>query len=264
MIRKAALQLVFGVLVLVVSARSALALEVVLVDRTSKATVTMADYPEDKTGNTLVVSWDNGPGEVPAGAMMFRRERHDTRTAYIAIGSGPVLIIDRGYHTLVAGTAVAVFEVAFAKDWDHPIQMVASQDAKIDVAALLARYRAFEHIAGDREGKADIDKAIRTQLAQTNTACKGALTTDLAWTEFERARQVALAKQTVGLLEALASACSDHDFQDAIAKLRRLHIGFQADGKLELTGKSPDISASFSPNSFNPREITKRWIKENL
>ena len=264
MIQKAALQLVFGLLVLAVSARSALAVEVVLNDRTSKATVTMADYPEDKTGNTVVASWDNGPGEVPAGAMMFRRERHDERTLYIAIGSGPIMIVDSGYHTLASGSAVAVFEVSFAKDWDHPLKMVASQDAKVDVAALLARYGTFEHIAGDREARADIDKAIRTQLAQTNTTCKGSLTTDIAWAEFERAHEIALAKQTVGVLEAMANACSDHDFQNAIAKLRKLHIGFQADGKFELTGKSPDISASFSPKSFNPREITKRWIKENL
>jgi hypothetical protein len=262
--RKAARQLVVGLVAIVISGRSALALEVVLVDRTSQATVAMADYPGDKSGNTVVVAWDNAPGDVAAGAMMFRRERHDSRTAYVAIGGGPVLIVDRGRHTLVAGTSVPVFEVAFAKDWDHPVQMVASPDTKLDIATLVGRYRTYEHIAGDREGKGQIDTAIRAQLAQTNIACKGSLRMDVAWTEFERAGQVALAKQTVGLLEALASSCADRDFKDAISKLQRLHIGYRADGALELAIKGSDVAASISPNSFNPRETARHWIKDNL
>lgn len=260
---KRALQLVVGLVAIIVSGRSAFAIEVVLVDRTSQATVAMADYPEDKTGNTVVVAWDHAPGDVPAGAMMFRRERHGSDTTYVAIGGGPILIVDRGRHTLVSGTSVPVFEVAFARDWDHPVQMVAS-DIKLDIATLVGRYRTYEHIAGDREGKGDIDTAIRAQLARTNTACKGALRTDIAWTEFERASQLALAKQTVGLLEAMASKCSDRDYQDAISKLRILHIGYRADGALDLVTKGSDVAALLSSKSFNPRETAVRWIKDKL
>src|SRR4051794_23362357 len=108
--RTGALQIACGLAVIVLGSQRAHAVEAVLVDRTSKATVTMADYPDDKTGNTVVVAWDNAPGEVPTGAMMFRRERHDTRTAYAAIGGGPVLIVDHGRQTLVSGTVVPVFE----------------------------------------------------------------------------------------------------------------------------------------------------------
>ena len=262
--RKGALQLVVGLVALVVWGRSAFAVEVVLVDRTSQATVAMADYPGDQGGNTVVVAWDHAPGEVPAGAMMFRRERHGSRTAYVPIGGGPVLIVDRGGHMLVSGTSVPVFEVAFARDWDHPVLMVASQDIKPDIATLVGRYRTYEHIAGDREGKGEIDTAIHAQLGRTNTACKGSLRADVAWTEFERAGQVALAKQTVGLLEAMASACSDRDYQDAIAKLRGLHIGYRADGALDLATQGSDVVASISPNSFNPRETAVRWIKDKL
>jgi hypothetical protein len=261
---KRALQLVVGLVAIIVSGRSAFAVEVVLVDRTSQATVAMADYPGDRTGNTVVVAWDHAPGEPSTGAMMLRRERHGSDTTYVAIGGGPVLIVDRGRHTLVAGTSVPVFEVAFAKDWDHPVQMVVSQDIKLDVATLVGRYRTYEHIAGDREGKGDIDTAIRAQLARTNTACKGSLRTDVAWTEFERAGQVALAKQAVGLLEAMASSCSDRDYQDAISKLRSLHIGYRADGALDLATKGSDVAALISPNSFNPRETAVRWIKDKL
>jgi hypothetical protein len=261
--RKGALQLVCGLVVVVIAGRSARAVEAVLVDRVSKATVAMADYPDDKSGNTVVVSWDNAPGDAPTGAMMFRRERHDARTAYVAIGGGPVLIVDHGRQTLVSGTVVPVFEVSFAKDWDHPVEMVAS-DAKVDVAKLIGRYRTYERIAADGEGKREIDAAIRTQLAPTNTACHGSLSADVGWPEFEHAGQVALAKQAVAVLEAMASACSDRDYKAAIGKLRRLHLGYRADGALELSSKGADVVVSMSPKSFNPRETTKRWIKDNL
>ncbi len=259
-----ALQLVLGLVAIVVAGRSAFAVEVVLVDRTSNTTVAMADYPGDRTGNTVVVAWDDAPGGQPAGAMMFRRERHGDDTAYVAIGSGPILIVDRGDRTLVSGTIVPVFEVAFARDWDHEVPMVVSRDRKLDVATLIERYRAYEHIAGDREGKSKIETAIRAQLAQTNTACNGSLRTDVAWTEFERAGQIVLAKQTVGLLEAMASKCVDRDYKVAIGKLRALRISYRADGALDLAVKGSDVAASISPSSFNPRETAIRWIKDNL
>lgn len=94
--RKRAVQLALGLVAIVVAGRSALALEVVLVDRTSRATVAMADYPGDKSGNTVIVAWDNAPGDPPAGAMVFRRERHGSSTSYAAIGGGPILVVDRG------------------------------------------------------------------------------------------------------------------------------------------------------------------------
>jgi hypothetical protein len=259
-----AVQIVAGVVAIVTGARRAHAVEVVLVDRTSQATVAMADHPGDGSGNTVVVAWDHAPGEVAAGAMMFRRERRGDRTSYVAIGGGPILIVDRGSRTLVAGTAVPVFEVAFAKDWDHPVAMVVSQDAKPDVAALLGRYRAYEHVAGDREGKGEIETAIRAQLAQTGAACKGALRADVAWVEFERAGQLALAKQAVGLLEAMAAACADRDFREAIARIRSLRVGYRADGALQLAARGTDVAAVLSPTSFNPRETARRWIKDNL
>jgi len=262
--RNRVLQLVLGLAVTALWARSALAVEVVLVDRTSQATVAMADYPGDPSGNTVVAAWDKAPGNPASGAIVLRRERHSERTNYLPIGGAPILIVDRGYHTLVSGTSVPVFEVAFAKDWDHPVMMVVSQDAKVDVAKLVGRYQAYEHIAADREGKGEIDTAIRAQLANTNTVCKGSLRTEVAWTEFERARQVALAKQTVGLLEALASSCSDRAYQEAIGKLRTLHVGYRADGALDLATKGPDLAAAMSPTSFNPRETAQRWIKDNL
>jgi len=259
-----ALQLVFGLAVVAAFDRRALAVEAVLVDRTSQATVTMADYPDDKTGNTVVVAWDNAPGDVPSGAMIFRRERHDSRTAYMAIGGGPVLIVDHGNQTLVSGTVVPVFEVSFAKDWDHQVEMVASQNAKVDVAKLLERYRAFERVAAKSEGKREIDTAIRAELAHTNTACNGSLTADVAWADFEHASQIALAKQAVAVLEAMASSCTDRDFKLAIGKLKRLQVHYLADGALDLASKGSDVVVSMSPKSFNPRETMKHWIKDNL
>jgi hypothetical protein len=62
----------------------------------------------------------------------------------------------------------------------------------------------------------------------------------------------------------MASSCSDRDYKDAISKLRSLHIGYRADGALDLATKGSDVAALISPNSFNPRETAVRWIKDKL
>jgi hypothetical protein len=43
-----------------------------------------------------------------------------------------------------------------------------------------------------------------------------------------------------------------------------LHIGYRADGALDLTLKGSELAAAISPKSFNPRETTRHWIKDNL
>jgi hypothetical protein len=87
----------------------------------------------------------------------------------------------------------------------------------------------------------------------------------VAWAEFDRARQLALASRRSGLLEAIAtSVCSDRDFKAAISKLHALHVGYRAEGALDLAHAASDLNARVSPRSFNPREVARRWLKENL
>lgn len=244
--------------------RDAFAIEVVLVDQTSRVTVAMVDEPGDRSGDAVIVAWDNAPGDQPEGALVFRRERGSSETRYSAIGGGPLVVIDRGRHALVAGTSVPAFDVAFANDWDHPLRMIVAQDGKPDTAKLVARYRAYEHIGGDGEDKRGIDAAIRAQLDQTHKACGGSLAIEVAWAEFEHAGQLALAKQAVALLEAIASACSDRDYKAAISKLHALRVGYRAEGALDLAHAASDLAARVSPRCFNPREVARRWIKDNL
>jgi hypothetical protein len=156
-----------------------------------------------------------------------------------------------------------VFEVAFAPDWDHPARLIATQD-KPDAAKLVARYQAYEHLATDADNKRTIDAAIQAQLGQTHQACGGSLAVDVAWAELDKAGQLAAARQAVALLEALAGACSDRDYKTAIGKLRVLRVGYRADGPLELAQKGTTIDARVSGKSFNPREVARRWLKENL
>ena len=144
--------------VLIGSARSAFAFEVTLASDTSKMHVVMADYPGDRSGDSVLVAWDNVPGTMPSGALVFRRDKAPTEIRYVAPGA-PFMIVDRGDKTRRAGTDVPMFD-AVLDDSAHPLELHLVTDQKIDPQDLLAKYAAYEHIADSHDGKQAIQSAI--------------------------------------------------------------------------------------------------------
>ena len=167
---------------------------VALVSDTAPARLEIAELP----GGVFLVGWDELQG---SGALAFQREQGADETRYLPIGGGPFAILDRGRRTLVAGTSVPVFEIVI--DADHPERMRLDVGRKVDVAALTAKYEAFEHVAPPGESKSAIEAAITTELARANKACGGKLAPSIDWAAFGKAQR--LAKQAIGILEALAS-----------------------------------------------------------
>jgi hypothetical protein len=240
------------------------ALEITLASDTSSTRVVMVDHPADASGNTVLVSWDHVPGAPDSGALVFRRERGTRDVRYFAIGGhGPFLIIDRGRHALTAGTSVPVFELV-TDDPAHPAALRVVADQKIDLPAVLARYDAFEHLVASGAGRTAVDAAISAQVARTSKACGRAPAAEIAWDPLKKAGKLELASQAVAIYEALEVLCADADYRAAIGKLQKLHVGYRGEGALELAVTGSTLSATVSATSFDPREVARTWLHDNL
>lgn len=238
-------------------------LQVTLASDTSSTRVVMVDQPGDTSGNTVLVAWDHLPGAVDTGAMVFRRDKGTNEVRYFAIGGhAPLSIIDRGRHALSAGTSVPVFDVTI-DDPQHPAQLRVTGE-KVDAPALVARYEKFEHVVAGGGGKSAVDTAIAAQAAKTTKACGHAPAVDIAWDPFKKANKLELASQAVAIYEALELTCADADYKKAVAKLGKLHVAYRGDGALELAISGGTLTATVSATSFDPREVARTWLHDNL
>lgn len=249
------------VVILLGSTRMASA-QVVLTSDASPLQITVADHPSGNAKNMVLVAWDHLPGPVASGAMVYSKDEASSETRYFAIGGGGLFSITVwGRRPLTKGVRALVV----IDDPAHPVAFRADPDQKVDTARLLARYHAFENVAPPGEAKPVIQAAITVKVTETNKACGGAITPQIRWADFDKPGKTALAKQTISVLEAIASACADKDYRIELAKLRDLRVGFSdraADLKLEKTGNA--LSVVFSDTSFNPREVARAWLEKNL
>src|SRR5262245_12751575 len=111
-----------------------LALIGALTSDTARTRIEIAHVPGQK--DARYVAWDEVPGGVPAGAMVYRADRGSDETRYFAVGGGGhFAIVDSGMRTLVAGTVVPVFEIVI-DDPAHPLRMRLDTARKVDTAAL--------------------------------------------------------------------------------------------------------------------------------
>ena len=242
---------------------SADGLHVTLASDTSDTHVVMVDHPADTSGNTVLVAWDHVVGKIDTGAMVFRRERGTDEVRYFAIGGhAPFSIVDRGRHALSAGTSVPVFDLV-TDDPAHPAALRVVAGQTIDVPALIARYETFEHVVASG-GRTAVDTAIAAQVAKTTKACGHAPAADVAWDPFKKAGKLELASQAVAVYEALELSCADADYRKAVGKLTKLHVAYRADGALDLAVTGTTLSATVSATSFDPREIARTWLHDNL
>jgi hypothetical protein len=241
-------------------------LQVTLASDTTTTRVVMIDHPADTSGNTVLVAWDKLAGAasgMDSGAMVFRREHGTTETRYFAIGGhGPFSILDRGRHALTAGTSVPVFDLV-TDDPAHPAQLRVVAGQTIDVPAIVARYEKFEGAIASG-GKTAVDSAIAAQVAKTQKACGKAPAADIAWDPFKKANKLELASQAVAIYQALELLCADADYKKAIAKLGKLHVAYRGEGALELAISGTTLTATVSATSFDPREVARTWLHDNL
>lgn len=238
------------------------ALSVTLASDTSTTRVVMIDHPADPSGNTVLVAWDHLPGKQESGAMVFKRDQGTHETRYFAIGGhGPFSVLDRGRKALSAGTSVAVFDLV-VDDPQHPAQLRVVPD-KIDVANLTSRYDAFEGLVSTG-GRTAVDAKISAAAQKATKACGHAPAIDVAWDPFKKANKIEVASQAAAIYEAMELACADADYKKAVAKLGKLQVAYRGEGALELKASGTTISATVSPTSFDPREVARTWLKDNL
>lgn len=237
-----------------------LALTGALTSDTARTRIEIADVPGQQ--DALYVAWDELPG-VPAGAMVYRADRGSDETRYFAVGGGGhFAIVDRGQHTLVAGTLVPVFEIV-VDDPAHPQRMRLDTARKVDATALAARYAAFEQIAAPGETRAAIEAAITARAAKANKACGTKLAPQLDWAAFQKAGKLALAKQAIALYDAIEATCGDADYRAALRALGKLEVRLGGDG-LALAVQGGALAATLSETGWNPRETATVWLRKNL
>jgi hypothetical protein len=71
-------------------------------------------------------------------------------------------------------------------------------------------------------------------------------------------------ENTAEALEQGKMLCGDADYRAAIGKLQKLHVGYRGEGALELAITGSTLSATVSATSFDPREVARTWLHDNL
>ncbi|MFT3696941.1 MAG: hypothetical protein QM831_27615 [Kofleriaceae bacterium] len=229
---------------------------------TSNTRVVMIDHPADKTGNTVIVAWDHLPGDHETGALVFKREKgSDDSYRYFSIGGhAPFQVIDRGRLALTSGSTVPVFEIDTFDKNERPLQLRAVTDKTIDAGSMQAKYEAYEHVVASG-GQTGATQAIKAASDRTAKVCGKSPAIDVAWGGFKKPE---LASQAAAIYEALELACADKDYKAAVGKLGKLHVTFREQGALELKLSGGTLEATVSPASWNPREVARTWLKDNL
>lgn len=250
-------------LLLAGSAHAAPAFGVVLTNDSTKIRIAIADLPGSK--DLFLVTWDDLPGASAAGAMVFYRDQGRAETRYFAVGGGgPFAIVDRGRHTLIGGTLVAVYDLV-QRDPDHPTRLVASAGKALDPAAMLARYAAFEHVGVAGEARPALEAAVASAAAHAGKTCSARLGAQVEWAGFAKAGKLALAKQAVAIFEALEALCGDKDYRAAVQALTAVRVELRADAAgLELKTDGAALTATLGDTSYNPRESARLWLENHL
>jgi hypothetical protein len=250
-----------GVLVvLIASTRVASAFTAVLTSDTTKTRIEVTDLPGAE--GKLLVGWDDVPG-TPAGALVFTTDHGASETRYFAIGGGPFSIIDRGGRTLVAGTVVQVFDI-ITSDADHPLRLKVALGRDVKLAALTAKYNAFEHVAAATETRAAIETAVTARATQVNKTCGSKLATRVQWPGFTKASRLVQAKQAIAVLDAIDTLCADVDYRTAIQRLKTMQVEWGG-AKASLFAVRKDVLVvSFGDATFNPREAAAAWLTDQL
>jgi hypothetical protein len=223
---------------------------------TSKLEIEIADLPGSR--DRFVVAWKNLPGPTPSGAMIYRKDEGQSESHYFAVGGGGLFaIVDHGARRR-HGFAVV------ADDPAHPEAMFVDS-REVDVPALMAKYAAFENIAGAAETQPVIEATLTARAAQLDKTCRGHLAPQVRWADFTKPGKLAFAKQAISILDAIEAACTDKDYRAAVARVTALSVGFQADGgALQLSHSGTTLAVVLSDTSFNPRESAALWLKDKL
>jgi len=252
-----------ALLLVLAASREAAAFGVVLVSDTSKTRIAMADLPGSE--GMILVAWEGLPGPNPAGAMVYTRDQGAGETTYFAVGGGGLFaIVDAGERTLVGGTVVPVYRLVH-DDPKHPAKLKLELGGKLDVAAMTAKYAAFEHVAAAGETRPAIEAAVTAAATRTNKTCGGRIAPQIRWADFDKAGKLPLAKQTIAILEAIESICADQDYRAALRATTTLRVALAPDaGALQLAASGATLAVTFSAASFNPRETARVWLEKNL
>jgi len=257
------MRILLALLLLAGSAHAAPAFGVVLTNDTTKIRAEVTDLPG--SNELLLVAWDDLPGPSPSGAMVFYKDQGTSETRYFAVGGGgPFSIVDHGRHTLIDGTLGAVYNLV-QRDPDHPIRLVARSGRKLDPAAMLAKYSAYEHVAAPGEAKPAIEAAVAGAAAHASKLCSARLGPQIQWDQFTKAGKLALAKQAMAIFEALESLCGEKDYRAAVQALAAVRVELRADAPgLELKVGGATLTAVISDTNFNPRETARQWLENHL
>lgn len=249
-------------LLVLAAARVAFGFDAVLTSSNASTTIEIADLPGHP--GAFLVAWSGLRGPAPSGALIYTRDTGSSETRYLpAGGHGPFALVDRGERTLVAGTLVPIIEVV-QDDPEHPLRLLVGSGRHLDVAAMTARYRAYEHVAEAREPRRTIEAAIAAQAARVAKACGTKLAPEVAWSSFVRAGRLAQAEQTIALYEALEATCADPDYRTALHGVTALRVAWRTGGGLELARQGGALAATFGDDTFNPRETAATWLADHL
>jgi hypothetical protein len=132
-------------------------------------------------------------------------------------------IVDHGNRTLVAGTIVGMLEIV-ADDPEQPARLRLERGRKVDVAALAARYAAFEHVGGPGDTRAAIEAAVAASAAKANKVCGTRIAPQIKWADFAKAGKVSLAKQAIAIYDAIETSCADKDYRGALQAITALRV----------------------------------------
>jgi hypothetical protein len=250
-----------AVVVVLESAHAAYAFTGAYSSDTSRVRIEVADVPGHP--ELVLVGWDDLPGAVPTGAMIYQRDRGDDEDRYFAVGGGgPAALVDRGGATLVAGTIVPRLAVV-VDDPQHPLGVTLQRGRKVDVAALTAKYAAFESLAAPGASRSTIEAAIAARAAKANRTCGATIAPQVQWADFAKANKVSLASQAIAVYDAIETICADKDYRAALHALSAMRVELRGDG-LAFAVDHGELHVQLNDTSWNPRETAHQWLEKNL
>lgn len=253
-------KLMLALVLVLAQARVASAFTAVLVSDTVKTKLEVTDLPGAQ--GKLLIGWDELAG-VPAGALVFTIDQGSSETRYFAVGGGPLSLVDRGGRTLVGGTVVQVFDV-ITTDPEHPLRLKVALGRDVNVAALTAKYNAYERVAAANETRAQIETAIATRTTQVNKACATKLATRVQWASFTKASKLAHAKQAIAVLDAIETTCADVDYRTALQRIKTVQIDWHGAAASTFAVRKDVLAVTLGDASFNPRETAAAWLIDQL
>ncbi len=239
-------------ILILLASTQAFGFAVVLTTDMSKLKIEMAELDKDH----VLVAWEKLPGAHPAGAMVYRKNELHSETDYFAVGGGGLFaIIDHGGRH-------RSFSVV-ADDPEHPEHMFVA-DREVDIADLKAKYDAYENVGTAAETKPVIEAQLTAKAADTDKACGSHIVPQIHWAGFTKASKINLAKQAIGVLEALEATCADKDYRAVVKAMTSMTVDFTPGSELQLTHTNAALSVVFGETNYNPRESAAQLLKKQL